>query len=176
MSTILWGAIFIAPLTHARTALEDCALINDDIERLACFDQWIVQQQSMSDSKSSSSESTKPSKPYKSSKAAVQASREPERQSSIPANQEANFGSKAKRVAEKKAKRSTDSISARIERVTKTSLGHHVMALSNGQVWMENEPGQRRIQPDQNVVVSKQRWHYEMELPNQPNVAVRRVE
>lgn len=67
-------------------------------------------------------------------------------------------------------------INARIESVQKTPLGHHVMTLSNGQIWMENEPGKRDIAPQQDVTIRKHRWHYEMELNSRPNVTVRRVE
>ena len=68
------------------------------------------------------------------------------------------------------------SVGARIDRVQMTPLGHHVVTLSNGQIWMENEPGRRPIRPGQHVVVRKHRWHFEMELAQQPNVAVHRLE
>ncbi len=69
-----------------------------------------------------------------------------------------------------------DSITSRIDSVRRTPLGHHVMTLANGQVWVENEPGRRRIAPAQDIVIRRHRWHFEMELPSQPNVAVHRTE
>jgi len=69
-----------------------------------------------------------------------------------------------------------DAVQARIESVRKAPLGQQIMTLSNGQIWMENEPGRRRIEVDQQITIRKQRWHYEMELASQPNVTVRRVD
>jgi hypothetical protein len=69
-----------------------------------------------------------------------------------------------------------ESITAHIESARRAPLGQHILTLSNGQVWMENEPGRRRIAAGQDVVIRKHRWHYEMELPSQPNVAVRRID
>ena len=69
-----------------------------------------------------------------------------------------------------------DSITSRIDSVRRTPLGHHVLTLANGQVWVENEPGRRRIAPAQDIVIRRHRWHFEMELPSQPNVAVHRTE
>jgi hypothetical protein len=68
-----------------------------------------------------------------------------------------------------------DHIEARIESVRKAPTGRQIMALSNGQVWMENERSRRTIAPDQDVIIRKHRWHYELEMASQPNVAVRRV-
>ncbi len=70
---------------------------------------------------------------------------------------------------------SADYIEARIDDVRRTPLGEHVLTLSNGQVWMENEPGRRPIAAGQDVIIRKHRWHFEMELASQPDVAVRRV-
>jgi hypothetical protein len=67
-------------------------------------------------------------------------------------------------------------VSARIEHVNRTPLGHQVITLSNGQVWAENEPGRRPIAPGQDVTIREHRWHFEMQLEGQPNVAVRRIE
>ena len=49
-------------------------------------------------------------------------------------------------------------------------------ALSNGQLWVENEPGRRRIAAGQDVIIRRHRWHFEMVLDSQPNAAVRRIE
>ncbi len=67
-------------------------------------------------------------------------------------------------------------IRARIQQVRKAALGQHVMTLSNGQVWIENEPGQRPIEPDQEVTITRHRWNFEMEFKSRPNVAVHRIE
>lgn len=134
---------------HARGAPEDCALVEDDIRRLECFDRWVETQAA------------------------------PERAPGGPADREPETGSASGKDIHGEDDALEDvvgSISARIDRVATTPLGHHVVTLSNGQVWMENEPGRRPIRPGQHVVVRKHRWHYEMELARQPNVAVHRLE
>lgn len=148
LSLLLWGAAVIAFSGHAR-GLEDCVLIDDDIGRLACFDRLVETQG-----------------------ASVRAP-------CAPADREPETGSASGKEihgADDVLGHVAGSISARIDRVATTPLGHHVVTLSNGQIWMENEPGRRPIRPGQHVVVRKHRWHYEMELAGQPNVAVHRLE
>ncbi|MAT83859.1 MAG: hypothetical protein CMQ43_12710 [Gammaproteobacteria bacterium] len=135
--------------SHARGALEDCALIEADIRRLACFDRLVETQSA------------------------------PARAPDTPADHQTETGSASGRDihgSDDAMEDVVDSISARIERVETTPLGRHVVTLSNGQIWMENEPGRRPIRPGQHVMVRKHRWHYEMELARQPNVAVHRLE
>ncbi|MBD3648977.1 MAG: hypothetical protein HUJ31_16345 [Pseudomonadales bacterium] len=79
------------------------------------------------------------------------------------------------RQAEKPDK-DIEAISAHIQSVKQSPLGHHIMTLSNGQVWMQNEPGRRRIEAGQDITIRKHRFHYEMEFENIPDIPVRRVE
>lgn len=70
-----------------------------------------------------------------------------------------------------------DSIESRIESVRETAAGNRVMTLANGQIWMEREAGRRGIDPAQNVVIMKRRWHYSMLLVDQNRrVTVQRID
>ena len=71
----------------------------------------------------------------------------------------------------------SSSIQSRIESIYKSEGGMYVMTLANGQVWMEREPGRRRIDPDQDVTIVKLRWHYSMTLEGQERrVTVQRID
>lgn len=69
-----------------------------------------------------------------------------------------------------------DSIESRIEEVAESPLGAKILTLANGQVWAENEPSRRAIEPDQDIVITKQRWRYVMRLASGRLVAVDRIE
>lgn len=65
---------------------------------------------------------------------------------------------------------------AHIESIRRARLGHHIMTLSNGHIWAENEPGVRRIKAGQDVTIIKVRFRYDMRLESGRRVAVHRVE
>lgn len=73
-------------------------------------------------------------------------------------------------------KSAEEQIRSKITIVTKSAMGHRVMSLANGQVWMENEAGRRRIEPEDEIVITQRRFRYVMKFTSGPVVAVHRVE
>ncbi|MDZ7685981.1 MAG: hypothetical protein U5O39_14010 [Gammaproteobacteria bacterium] len=70
-----------------------------------------------------------------------------------------------------------ESIRSTIESVRDSPAGNRVMTLANGQIWMEREAGRRSIDPSQDVVILKRRWHYSMLLIDQNRrVTVQRID
>lgn len=69
------------------------------------------------------------------------------------------------------------SVRSHIEAVRESAAGNRVMTLTNGQVWMEREAGRRRIDANQDVVITKRRWSYTMLLLDQNRrVTVQRID
>lgn len=68
-------------------------------------------------------------------------------------------------------------VRSHIEEIRETPGGNRVMTLANGQVWMEREPGRRRIDANQDIVISKRRWSYTMLLLEQNRrITVQRID
>jgi hypothetical protein len=150
--------------------LSECAAIERALERLDCFDELARRELA-----SETVAATPPSPPEPA--ASPESPRVLDgRTAAHPADDDVvasrRFGFRVThRTEPQKAQ-----LSARIEHVNRTPLGHQVITLSNGQVWAENEPGRRSIAPGQDVTIREHRWHFEMLLEGQPNVAVRRIE
>ena len=75
-----------------------------------------------------------------------------------------------------KPKKIEEQIKTSIKSIKKTPLGKHIMTLSNGQVWIENEPGRRVIKAGQVVTIKKKRFHFEMKLTSGGKIAVNRID
>ena len=86
-----------------------------------------------------------------------------------------DFGRSAPKPT-KEAKPKPQQLTARIESIGKGARGNHVMTLSNGQVWSENEPNIRGIKAGQDVTITKRRLAYLMHLESGRNVAVSRID
>jgi len=54
--------------------------------------------------------------------------------------------------------------------------GKKVFTLSNGQHWIEREPGAQRIAAGQEVTIIKKRWHFELDPERGPKVTVERLD
>lgn len=156
-------AVFTFPVCAA-TQLADCAVIESALERLDCFDELARQESELIAPEPPTETANIESGPVETAAGTADA---------LPSGDIiARFGNRRPERPESQI----DQVTARIESVSKTPLGHHVVTLSNGQIWVENEPGRRSIAPGQKVKIRQHRWHFEMELNAQPNVAVRRVD
>jgi hypothetical protein len=153
----------------AGSGLAECAAIERALERLDCFDE-LARRELASETAAATPSPPEPAASPESSRALGG------RTAAYPA-EDAEMASRrfGFRVTQR-AEALQAQVSARIERVNRTPLGHQIMTLSNGQVWAENEPGRRPIAPGQDVTIREHRWHFEMQLEGQPNVAVRRIE
>jgi hypothetical protein len=67
-------------------------------------------------------------------------------------------------------------ISATLEKVDYMSNGKKVFTLSNGQHWIEREPGARKVAAGQQVTIIKKRWHFELDPERGPKVTVERLD
>jgi hypothetical protein len=67
-------------------------------------------------------------------------------------------------------------ISATLESVDYMSNGKKVFTLSNGQHWIEREPGARKIAAGQEVIIIKKRWHFELDPERGPKITVERLD
>lgn len=153
----------------AADRLADCAAIDSAVARLDCYDRLASRQASQQAPQRSPMPASEPA----AERADADIEDQPQQPEVRPDEERvAQFGKPPQRDAEQKF----EAVEASIESVRKGPLGKQIMTLSNGQIWMENEPGRRRIEADQQITIRKHRWHYEMELASQPNVTVRRVD
>lgn len=178
-----------APAAVAADALSECAAIERAMERLRCYDRIARGDEVEEPASARASEPVgEPEPPPRSASTrqpmpAVEETPAPaatpgERADSSPepegdaADAAGWFG----RERDPPPGGRLDHVTASIVSVRRDPLGRQIISLSNGQVWIENEPGRRPIAPDQSVTIRKHRWHYELELADQPNVAVRRID
>lgn len=168
MRVLLLSITFcIAGQASAANELADCARIDSAVERLDCYDR--LARDKANEAQSGEHDQAEPArKPTPSRSLVKERSR-----SDKSAEEKIEWFGKSKPA---NPAADLSQIEAHIESIRKSPLGHHVMTLSNGQVWMENEPGRRSIEPGQDVTIRKHRWHFEMELSNRPNVTVKRVD
>lgn len=80
---------------------------------------------------------------------------------------------KSKQVAESTR---IQQIFSRIISIRKAPLGNRIMELENGQIWMANEPGRRRVENNQSVAIRRGAFRsYEMILDDGGRIRVHRV-
>jgi len=85
---------------------------------------------------------------------------------------EASFGLSAKAI-----KNEPEKIESSIKDVRFASYGKHVFTLENGQVWMENEPGRKKVKnQNQKVVIKKKGLRYLISFESGVVLAVHRIE
>lgn len=150
----MFACLACGPL--AADELAECADIKSAVERLDCYDR-LARERAEADSEPPAS--------------GIDPVPQQEPEAPVERDGLATFGKEPEAAPVE-----VDHVVARIESVRKAPLGQHIMTLSNGQVWMENEPGRRRIRAGQEVIIRKRLLHYEMELKSQPDVTVRRVD
>jgi hypothetical protein len=139
----------LSPLVLASETISQCATIENAEARLDCYDGVVGQS-------------------------------EPEKTLTVPAtvakpgkSEEEDFTT----LFGSGADDSSEPVMSRIESIRQSSGGHRIMTLENGQVWMEREPGRRRIQAGQDIEIVKRRWSYSMLLLDQNRrVTVQRLE
>ena len=68
-----------------------------------------------------------------------------------------------------------EKISETIIAVNLTPTGKQVLTLSNGQKWMENEPGKRKVRSGERVTIVKDGKHYDLVRPEKPRISVHRI-
>jgi hypothetical protein len=163
--------VFCAVLPAAAWGgLAECAAIERALERLDCFDE--LARQELASETASATPASQPGPAASTEAPRVLDTRTVAQPAEDAVAASRRFGFRVTQRAEPLEAQ----VSARIERVNRTPLGHQIMTLSNGQVWAENEPGRRPIVAGQDVTIREHRWHFEMQLDGQPNVAVRRIE
>ena len=70
-----------------------------------------------------------------------------------------------------------EQVTSVISEVATRATGHHVIKLENGQLWMEDEPGKRRINSDDAVSITKRRFRHTMKLKSSGFIiAVHRID
>lgn len=194
---LIVGAVLLLPqasIVSAAEPLADCAAISNAEARLACFDALVAQPEA--DTKDAATDTVPDAKPdtipeiNPDARPAVSTRATPETateagtlsspaasQQVIPTTQPQEdfgitlFGKRASEIDK------DVSITSRIKSVREASGGQRIMTLVNGQVWMEREPGRRRIDPDQDVEIIKRRWSYSMMLLEQKHrITVQRID
>lgn len=172
-----------ASAAFAADGMSECAAIEQALERLRCYDRVARAAggdagQSAARRASKDEPASRPAEPPRRAAPVVgtTAPASAERPEPGTDRDAADVGRWFGREREPSAGEQLDHLTASILSVRKGPLGRQIISLSNGQVWMENEAGRRRIAAGQSVTIRKHRWHYELELPSQPNVAVRRID
>ncbi|TVS16967.1 MAG: hypothetical protein EA417_08190 [Gammaproteobacteria bacterium] len=164
---LLAASCCLVSAATAASELARCGAIESATERLDCFDAMVRQQADEQEALVQTPQAPERVAPDQAIEAPAVAT------ASTPSTDPiAQFG----QGRQKRPQTEIDSITSRVDSVRRTPLRHHVMTLANGQVWVENEPDRRRIAPAQDIVIRTHRWHFEMELRSQPNVAVHRTE
>ena len=157
--------------------IADCSSIESDLERLICYDERAGDDRRQREREAEAPvEAGKPApavdEPAVDEQAvagAVPVVAEDEPVRAEPARGVDDFGVQRPKAVPKQ-------VDSRIQSIRRAPLGHHVMTLSNGQIWAENEPGVRRIKAGQDVTIAKRRLRYVMHLESGRNVAVHRIE
>lgn len=67
-------------------------------------------------------------------------------------------------------------INAEVTNIRRTATGRQLILLSNGQTWMENEPGKRTISRGENITIVKDGKHYDLRRVSKPRISVHRIE
>ena len=134
----------------------ECRLIESDSERLTCFDRTTEQ---LSETESCNKVLT--------DKVSVQEDPVPNKKAD-----ETFFG-----LTKKTAEAEIEKVESTIKDIKLASYGKHVFVLENGQVWMENEPGRKKVRnKQQNVVIRKKGLRYIISLESGVSLSVHRIE
>lgn len=158
----------LAGSAYGANALSDCAAIESAVERLDCYDRLArTHEPDVSAPADDRVEAPAPTAPAAAEPVV------PENPPGPPADTGVStFGKPPERDPETEV----DQIQARIDSVRRSPLGQQIFTLNNGQVWMENEPGGRPVPVGRDVTIRKRFWFYEMDLEDQPDVGVRRLQ
>ena len=163
--------------------ISDCLDVAGKLERLVCYDERAREYRREHGADVTSSPQAPSAQTSSAQAPSTQTSRKAapiQTESDVPAvatidlprkaqPSDENFGKFESRAAPK-------TLATRIQSIVKAPLGNHVMTLSNGQIWSENEPNRRRITAGQNVTITKKRLYYEMRLESGRRVPVRRID
>lgn len=134
----------------------ECRVIVSDSERLACFDKTTEQ---LCKTESCNEGLT--------DRVSVEEDSEPNKEAD-----ETFFG-----LTKKTAEAEIEKVESTIKDIKLASYGKHVFVLDNGQVWMENEPGRKKVRnKQQNVVIRKKGLRYIISFESGVSLSVHRVE
>ncbi len=153
------------------TGLGVCREIENDTDRLSCFDQAVrslCQSSTLPCDPGSGAESAPDRQKYRKNVASTPAAGAEEKEKIS----DADFG-----LREAKKRPSVRSVNSRLMAVNRAAYGKQVFRLENGQVWVENEPGRRKVRADyQKVSIKKKGLRYLLYVESGPVIAVHRLE
>jgi len=161
MAILTLGLLVIPSLQASIEVLLNCRVIRSDAERLECFD---IRAADLCETESCTNKTSANDSQGEETKV-VSTSKEKTPDGTL-------FGL-SKNPKEKKIER----IESIIKNIRLAAYGKHVFTLENGQVWMENEPGRKKVKnKQQKVVIERKRLRYLISFESGISLAVHRIE
>jgi hypothetical protein len=146
MLLVVAGAAPIA--AWGQGSLEACAEVNDDAQRLACYDR-LAGRATEGTTLSATPSSSAAGVPTAAAAPAVAAA-------TVHVDPVADFGLSEQAKKERAPKEWVESVTGRVMNVGLTGNDHYVITLDNGQVWAQTETNTRQIlAPGDNVTIKR---------------------
>ena len=148
---LIAAAVVGAPVTHAQASLEDCVQINDDAQRLACYDQLagrVMGENRVDDGVTAGPGHGRCRDHCTGTAATGTAASRPKAAGTTaqaPADPIADFGLSDKAIKQREPEKWVESVSRQVINVALAASDRYVITLDNGQVWVQSETNTRQI-------------------------------